>query len=1446
NNQDGKRPESIKVQLLADGKASGDPVVLNDANKWSYTWSGLDAKKAGKDISYSVEEVEVPAGYEVSVTGDVVTGYTITNTHETETTDVNGTKTWNDSNNQDGIRPENITVNLLADGQKIDSQTVTAENGWNYSFTNLPKFRDGGTEIVYTVSEDAVAGYTLTTSGTNLINTHQNGKTSISVAKVWKDSNNQDGKRPESIEVQLLADGKASGDPVELNDTNKWSYTWSDLDAKKAGKEISYSVEEVKVPEGYEVSVTGDAATGYTITNTHNTETTEVTGTKTWNDSDNQDGVRPDSITVRLLADGEEVDHKSVTEEDGWTYSFTNLPKYADGKEIVYTITEDAVADYKTEVKGTDLINTHENGKTSISVVKVWNDNNNQDGKRPESIEVQLMADEKASGDPVVLNEDNKWSYTWSDLDAKKAGKAISYSVEEVKVPDGYTVSYSGDAITGYTITNTHETEKTTVNGKKTWHDLFNRDKIRPESITVRLLADGKEVDYKTVTAEDDWKYSFENLDKYADGEEIEYTITEDPVEDYTTEVKGYDLSNKENEYASVSVNVGAVKILEGKDLTEGQFKFELLAEDKNTVMQTVTNAADGTVAFEPLEYKLEDLGGEKTKTFTYYIREVNDEQDGITYDDNVEEITVTLRKTLFHKLDAKADKEAKDIVFTNKFETAVAKISGTKEIENGKPEEGRYRFELVDETGRVVDTATNNADGSFAFKTRLYDEAGTYNYTIREVHEGDTIDGIEYTAGEVNIAIEVKADEQTHLFKPVIKTVAMQNKALTDITVDKIWDDTEDAAGDRPDHIDVHLFRDGEKVADGQITAASGWVYTFANLETRDADGKAYTYTVTEDQVPNYISDVTYGYQDGNATVKLVNTRLAKVDIYANKTLTGAALTEGQFTFELYHGDTKLATAQNSASGQIVFAGVDYYEDGYTVKEVAGNDTHIVYDGETYQISMKDGQQVEEPTFKNIYRPIVLRVQKRSRDANSNNPLYNAVYALYRVDGGNAMKVEEQTSDVNGYMYFRNIEPGHRYYFKEVSAPEGHTVDPYATNQFEVKWNEGASGDEDAMTIVSYGEDGQTVVASDGFKISDTVDAPVAVREGMTELTDTADASTFVYEGNGIKAVAKTSIEDPNLQGATLVVNKLSKDSEKFKAAAAAIEDANGQVTPTALYDISFQKDGAEVEPDAGDTVTVTLQNAAGLGESADVSAVRIVHVTDTGNVDLLNGTVGTNGNTIQEVTLTSSTFSTFGLAEATGETTALENNLMVTAQGVADKVTNLNVQKLDKDSLKPIAGAHLQILEKATGSVVQDWTSGQTGTSFYRSLNVNTEYILHEVSAPDGYDVAPDVVFTIDDYGYITLVSGSDNAMTSRDAEADTIDSSTLSLLDKKLTVFTTKQRTVTEHKGRVVTVSSNIVKSVQTGDTTQIALMIILLVAAGAALAALLAAKKRGSKK
>ena len=307
--------------------------------------------------SYQLKEVSAPKGYQLADTVIVTStnfdskGAVIKIIDKIEKTSVSGTKTWNDNNNQDGIRPSSITVNLLANGQQVASKTVSASDNWQYSFDNLAAYVNGK-KITYTVTEDAVAGYTSTVDGYNVTNNHTPATVKVSGTKTWKDNNNQDGIRPSSITVNLLANGQQVASKT-VSASDNWQYSFDNLAAYANGKKITYTVTENAVA-GYTSTVDG-----YNVTNNHTPATVKVSGTKTWKDNNNQDGIRPSSITVNLLANGQQVASKTVSASDNWQYSFDNLAAYANGKKITYTVTENAVAGYTSTVDGYNITNTH-------------------------------------------------------------------------------------------------------------------------------------------------------------------------------------------------------------------------------------------------------------------------------------------------------------------------------------------------------------------------------------------------------------------------------------------------------------------------------------------------------------------------------------------------------------------------------------------------------------------------------------------------------------------------------------------------------------------------------------------------------------------------------------------------------------------------------------------------------------------------------------------------------------------------------------------------------------------------------------------------------------------------------------------------------------------------------------------------------------------------------
>ena len=540
--------------------AEFDVIRVRNNQKVGTIKSGTDGKgEIGKLLhdTYKLVETKAPEGYmpltePITITpADFGTNKIAERTIENKKNlkiNICGEKTWDDSNNQDKKRPEKITVILLANGEPIQNPDVRPdENGkWKYRFTDLPKYDDKGKEITYTVKEEPVEGYTSTVNGFNIKNSYTPEETSVKVIKKWEDADNQDGKRPASIKVQLYGNDKKVGNEVTLNGGNDWTHTWTKLPKNADGNPIKYTVKEVGKVDNYTTSYGEDSQGNIIIYNKHTPEKTKVEGEKTWDDANDQDGKRPTSITVNLLANGKKVAEKTVTKDDNWKYSFTDLPKYEGGQEIKYTVTENAVPEYNNEVTGYNIKNSYTPKKTSVTVTKRWDDANNQDGKRPDTIKVQLYADDEKVGDEVELKKSTGWTHTWNDLPEKKAGKTIKYTVKEVGTVEGYETSYNNDNHGNIIICNKHVPEKTKVEGKKTWDDADDQDGKRPEEITVNLLKNGAK--FKSVTVKPDadgnWKYEFTNLDKYENGKEIKYTVTEDTVKDYNFSSEGYNIKN--------------------------------------------------------------------------------------------------------------------------------------------------------------------------------------------------------------------------------------------------------------------------------------------------------------------------------------------------------------------------------------------------------------------------------------------------------------------------------------------------------------------------------------------------------------------------------------------------------------------------------------------------------------------------------------------------------------------------------------------------------------------------------------------------------------------------------------------------------------------------------------------------------------------------------------
>ena len=155
----GPKGSSATIHLWADGVDTGKSVTLNERNNWQHTFEGLKKKNTdGSEIQYTVKEDAI-TNYDSSITGDMENGFTVTNTN-TEKISVPIKKVWV------GKEADSATIKLLADGTEKESVTLTKDDNWEHTFSNLPKYADDGHEIEYTVDEVHIDGYSTTISGT--------------------------------------------------------------------------------------------------------------------------------------------------------------------------------------------------------------------------------------------------------------------------------------------------------------------------------------------------------------------------------------------------------------------------------------------------------------------------------------------------------------------------------------------------------------------------------------------------------------------------------------------------------------------------------------------------------------------------------------------------------------------------------------------------------------------------------------------------------------------------------------------------------------------------------------------------------------------------------------------------------------------------------------------------------------------------------------------------------------------------------------------------------------------------------------------------------------------------------------------------------------------------------------------------------------------------------
>ena len=422
---------------------------------------------------------------------------------------------------------------------------------------------------------------------------------------------------------------------------------------------------------------------------------------------------------------------------------------------------------------------------------------------------------------------------------------------------------------------------------------------------------------------------------------------------------------NLKDEPVPAVFNVTAKKVVEGradKLPKADEFTFNLFsAENLKDPVATAKSKADGTITFENLQVK-------GAGTYHYIIKEdTSTAVAGVAFDTEAKEVTVA---ATFQSGVLTATVTSAEPTFTNTYKATPAKETITaKKVLNGKDlEADKYEFELK-EGDKVVATAKNAADGTVTFKEIEFKTAGKYTYTITE--KAGSEKGVTYDTAKHEVKVNVTDNGQGQL----VSTVTGNNPTFTNTykaAPAKIAIEAKKVLNGKELEIDEFEFelKEGDKVVATAKNAAGGLI-RFSEISYSTAG--VYNYTITE-KVGNKLG-VTYDKTEHPATVEvkdngegqLVATVTSETPVFVNdykaepaqatikakKVLKGKALEADAYTFELKEGSDLVATAKNTASGEVVFnvtfsAAGDYV---YTITEKAGDDKTITYDQNAYEV---------------------------------------------------------------------------------------------------------------------------------------------------------------------------------------------------------------------------------------------------------------------------------------------------------------------------------------------------------------------------------------------------------------------------------------------------------------------------------------------------------------
>ena len=595
------------------------------------------------------------------------------------------------------------------------------------------------------------------------------------------------------------------------------------------------------------------------------------------------------------------------------------------------------------------------------------------------------------------------------------------------------------------------------------------------------------------------------------------------------------------------SLTLGGNKTLIGRTLLATEFTFELKDSDGNAI-QSVQNAganADGVFTFAPITFT-------KPGTYTYTISEVKGNLTGLTYATDVYDVVVVViddgEGNLIAKIGDQPVTEKKDYTFQNTYtpsETAV-EIAGTKVLTGKDLAAGDYTFALYSESGTLLDTASNEADGTFVFNALSFNQTGTFKYKVREFLGAEQ--GMTYDSTVYDVTVTIGYDQDAGRFTSnvavsgngtLVFTNAYVAPAVVPVAGEKTLIDSEGnaVAFDAGDFTFAIIDAEGNVVetvsndADGKFAfedlvfwTSGRYVYTV--VETKGED-TAFVYDATvyhvhvdvvlNDEGTALVPTVTIGVpdQEHDHDVNIVFNNIVRepvtVHLQAVKTLAGRVLKDQEFSFVLKDASGNVVeTVKNDANGNVNFKALSFDKAGeykYTISEVAGNDAYMVYDAKVYEVTITvtvpeqmgeyaDGPYVAEvtyeggkvPTFENTPKKDVPMSFSFLKVDEAGKALAGAEFTLTHVNcGGCSEEIGSFTavSDGNGVVKFENIPSGHQYILRESKTPANYkpAADRHVTDVYGVVYIDGeAANGSDLIKVVNVAA-GHTEIILKGIK---------------------------------------------------------------------------------------------------------------------------------------------------------------------------------------------------------------------------------------------------------------------------------------------------------------------------------------------------------------------------